>query len=60
MGEQLRELRRLNNVPLHVAENIISQRLHDLIDVEEHHIYRVALEGSHGILNEVRMVAVGW
>jgi hypothetical protein len=58
MGEQLRKLGRLNDVSLNVAKSIVSERLDNLVDVEEHDIYRVALKCSHSILYNEGMVAV--
>jgi hypothetical protein len=60
MGEQLRKLGRLNDVSLNVAKSIVSERLDNLVDVEEHDIYRVALKCSHSILYNEGMVAVRW
>lgn len=59
MSKQLGELGCLNDIPLHIAKNVITECLHDLVDVEEHDIYRVAFKCSHGILNDERVVTVG-
>ena len=58
MREELRKLGRLNNVPLNISKHIISQRLHNLVDIEEHHVHRMALERSHRVLDDEWMVAI--
>lgn len=60
VGKELGELGRLEDVPLNVAQGIVSERLDNLRYVEERHINRMALQGPHGILNQVRVVPVGW
>ena len=59
MREELRELGCLDDVSLDVAKSIVPERLDNLVDVEEHDVYRVALECSHGILDDEGVVAVG-
>jgi hypothetical protein len=58
MSEQLGEFGRLNDVSLDVAKNIVSERLHNLRNVEEGNVYGVALQRSHRILNDERMIPI--
>jgi hypothetical protein len=58
VGKQLRELRRLDDVPLDVSESIITESLHDLRDVEKGHVDSMALQCSHRVLNQERMISV--
>ena len=60
VGKELRELGRLQNVTLNIAQGVISKSLDDLRHVKEGHVDRVALQRSHGILDQIRMVPVGW
>jgi hypothetical protein len=60
MCEELRELGCFDDVPLNIAKHIISQRLHDLVDIEEHDVHRMAFKRPHRILNDERMIAVCW
>lgn len=58
MSEQLRELRGLNNISLDVAQFIMTECLHNLRDVEESHINRMALQSPHGVLNKERVILI--
>ena len=58
VSEQLRKLSCLDDVSLNISQNIISKRLHNLVDIEEHDIYRVALKCPHRILDDKWMVAI--
>jgi hypothetical protein len=58
MSEQLGEFGRLNDVSLNVAKNIVSERLHNLRNVEKGNVYGVALQRSHRILNDERMIPI--
>lgn len=60
MSKQLRELRSLNNIPLHIPQHIISQRLHNLVHIEEHDIDGVTLKRSHRVLDDEGMITIRW
>lgn len=59
MCEQLRELSSLQDVPFYVTQCIVSQRLYDLRDVEEGNVAGVALQRSHCVLDQERMISIG-
>lgn len=58
MCEQLRELGRFDNISFDVTKYVVAKCLHDLRNVEEGHIHRMALERSHSILNDEGMISV--
>jgi hypothetical protein len=60
VGKELGELGRLEDVPLNIAQSVISERLDNLWDVEERHINRMAFQSPHGVLDQIRVVPVGW
>lgn len=60
MRKKLREFRCLDDVSLDVAKYVVTKCLHDLRDIEERDIYRVALERSHSVLNDKRMITISW
>jgi hypothetical protein len=48
----------LHNISLHIAQDIVTQCLHNLRNVKECHIYRMTFQGSHSILQDERMMPV--
>lgn len=58
MSKELRKLGSLNDVALHIAQVIISERLHNLRDIEERHVNRVAFQCPHSILNQRWMILI--
>jgi hypothetical protein len=58
MGEQLRKLSGFENVPLNIAQGVITESLDDLRDVEEGHVDGTTLQRSHGKLENEMVVAI--
>lgn len=56
--KQLRELRCLDDVTFDVTKCIIPKGLHNLRNVKEGHIDRMAFQSSHGVLYEEWMVLI--
>lgn len=58
MGEELRELGRLDDVSLDITKHIITKGLHNLRDIEECHINRMAFKCPHRVLDDEGVVAI--
>ena len=58
MSEKLGELCRLDDVPLCISERVVAESLHDLRDIEEGDIHRMALQSPHSVLEHEWVVPV--
>jgi hypothetical protein len=58
MSELLRKRRRLNYISFHVSQIIITKRLHNLRNVKEGNVHRVAFQSPHCVLDHKGMVLV--